>query len=133
VVFWLFSLITGLFDRYYRRWDVIFVHLCVILVNLGYSFSQVWSSVDSVMREGIPVIAFIVKVFVYCFALLCSPDIVFTESEECISSLIGWVIALDHLDFGVVFSETKVASDQVFSGLFTRPNRTFASTSHDEV
>jgi len=59
------------------------------------------------MRQGVPVVAVGVKVFVYCFALSCSPDFVLTESEECVTSSVGWVVLIDFLDFTVRLRKAK--------------------------
>ena len=108
-IFRLFSLIFGWFFSQSGRWEVIFIDLCVVLINLGYSFAQIWLSVGLVVRQGVPVIAFTVKVFVYCFTLFSSPNFFLTEYEECIAFSIGWVVLVDFLDFAVSLCEVEIA------------------------
>ena len=74
-----------------------------------------------------------VEVFVYSFALSSSPDFVFTESKEGVSSSVRWVTNVNFLDFAVILGETEVASDQILFGLFTRPDCTLTSTSRDDL
>src|SRR6266850_2380315 len=97
-VFDLFLFVCSYLFSCSRGWEIVFIDLCVVLINLWDLFSQVWPSVGSVMAQGIPVVAVGVKVFVYSFALLCSPGFVFAESEERVASSVGWVVFIDFLN-----------------------------------
>src|SRR6267142_6407618 len=100
-VFDLFFFVCSYLFSCLRGWEVIFIDLCVVLINLWDSFSQVWPSVGPIVAQGVPVIAVGVEMFVYSFALLGSPDFVFTESEECITSSVGWIVFIDFLNSAV--------------------------------
>ena len=52
-----------------------------------------------------------VEVFIYSFGLPSSPDFVFTEPEEGVSSFVRWVADINFLDLTVIFDETEVAYD----------------------
>ena|SRR6266850_3788557 len=103
---WFFFVCSYLFSCS-RGWEVVFIDLCVVLINLWDSFSQVWPSVRLIVAQGVPVVVVGVKVFVYSFALSGSPDFVFTVSEECISSLIGWIVFVDFLNFAIGFCKAE--------------------------
>jgi len=90
-----------------RGWEVVFITLCVVLINLWDSFSQIWFPVGSVVGQGVPDVAFSVEVFIYSFTLFGSPDLVFAESEERISSLVGWVVFINFLDFAISLCKAK--------------------------
>src|SRR6267142_69093 len=106
-VFDLFLFVCSYLFSCSRGWEVVFIDLCVVLINLWDSFSQIWLSVGSIVGQGIPVVAIGVKVFVYSFALLGSPDFVFTESKECITSSVGRVIFINFLDFAIGLRKAK--------------------------
>jgi len=59
------------------------------------------------VAQGVPVIAVGVEIFVYSFALLGSPDFVFTKSEERVASSVGWIIFIDFLDSAVGLREAE--------------------------
>ena len=90
-----------------RRWEVVFIDLCVVLINLWDSFSQIRPSVVSIVAQGVPVVGVGVEVFVYSFALLGRPGFFFTKSEERISSAISRVVFVDFLDSAVVLCKAK--------------------------
>ena len=92
-----------------RGWKVVFINLCVVLINLWDSFSQIWLPVGSIVGQGVPVVAFTVKVFVYCFTLSGSPDVVLAESKERISSSVSWVVFVDFLDFAIGLCKAKTS------------------------
>jgi len=92
-----------------RGWEVVFIDLCVVLINLWDSFSQVWSSVGSIVAQGIPVVGVGVEVFVYSFALSGRPGFFFAESKERISSAIGQVVFVNFLNSAVVLCETEIS------------------------
>src|SRR6266850_6162636 len=106
-VFGLFLFICSYLFSCSRGWKVIFIDLCVVLINLWDSFSQVRFSVGAIVGQGIPVVAFSVEVFIYCFALPSSPDFVFTESEECITSSVSRVVFIYFLNFAVCLCKAK--------------------------
>src|SRR6266850_2118384 len=92
-----------------RGWEIVFVDLCVVLINLWDSFSQVWSSVVSIVAQGVPVVGVGVEVFVYSFALLGRPSFFFTKSEERVSSAISRIVFVDFLDSAVVLCKAKTS------------------------
>jgi len=106
-VFNLFLFVCSYLLSCARGWEVVFVDLCVVLINLWDSFSQVWPSVISIVAQGVPVIGVGVEVFVYPFRFLGRPSFFFAKSEECISSTISWVVLVDFLDSAVVLCKAK--------------------------
>src|SRR6267142_1981777 len=80
-VFGLFFFVCSYLFSCSRGQEVVSIDLCVVLINLWDSFSQVWLSVGSIVAQGVPIVAVGVEVFVYSFAPLGSPDFVFTKSE----------------------------------------------------
>src|SRR6266850_6750087 len=100
-VFDLFLFVCSYLFSCSRGWEIVFIDLCVVLINLWDSFSQVWPSVDSIMAQGIPVIAVGVEVFVHSFALLSTPNFVLTVSKERITSSVGWVVFVDLLNSAI--------------------------------
>src|SRR6267142_6299363 len=131
-VFDLFSFVFSYLFSCSRGWKVVFVDLCVVLINLWDSFSQVRSSAHSVVAQGVPVIGVGVEVFVYPFALLGCPSFFFTESEERVSSAVGWIVFVDLLDPTVVLCKAKTSCVQVKSALFNWGKDALTSTSRDE-
>jgi len=101
-----------------RGWEVVFIDLCVVLINLWDSFSQVWSSVGPIVAQGVPVVGVGVEIFVYSFALFGRPSFFFAKYEERISSAIHWIVFIDFLDSAVVLCKAKTSYVQVDSALF---------------
>src|SRR6266850_432268 len=94
-VFDLFLFVCSYLFSCSRGWEIIFIDLCVVLINLWDSFSQVWFIVGSIVAQGIPVVGVGIEMFIYSFALLGSPSFFFAESEERISSAVGWIVFID--------------------------------------
>src|SRR6266850_262034 len=116
-VFDLFLFVCSYLFSCSRGWEVVFIDLCVVLINLWDSFSQVWPSVGSIVAQGEPVIGVGVEVFVYSFALLGSPGFFFTKSKECVSSSVSWIVFIDFLDSAVVLCKAETSYVQVYSAL----------------
>src|SRR6266850_6722133 len=101
-VFDLFFFVCSYLFSCLRGWEVIFIDLCVVLINLWDSFTQVWPSVGSIVAQGVPVVGVGVEVFVYSFALLGSPGFFFAKSKERVSSSVSRIVFVDFLNSAVV-------------------------------
>jgi len=84
------------------------------------------------VAQGVPVVGIGVEMFVYSFALLGSPSFFFAESEERISSAVGWIVFIDFLNSTVVLCKAKASYVQVDSALSSWGKDVLTSTSHDE-